>query len=215
MTIEEDQQLSNSEYWDSRYVTSNGDDPTHEWFRSFDHLLPFLSKNLLEQPGRTAQDNPKILHLGSGDSVVPAELAGRGYKDQLCVDFSPVVVDLMTERHKDIPGIEWQRVDVRDMPSVTTGSIDVAFDKGTLDAMIYGSPWSPPDEVKDNTSKYLKEVHRAMKDDGVFLYITFRQPHFMKLLLNPDNIWDMEMEVLGGGGMLDYYGYVIRKSKPQ
>lgn len=69
MTIEEDQQLSNSEYWDSRYVTSNGDDPTHEWFRSFDHLLPFLSKNLLEQPGRTAQDNPKILHLGSGDSV--------------------------------------------------------------------------------------------------------------------------------------------------
>ena len=90
--------------------------------------------------------------------VVPAELAGRGYKNQLCVDFSPVVVDLMTERHKDISGIEWQRVDVRDMPSVTTGSIDVAFDKGTLDAMIYGSPWSPPDEVKENTSNYLKEV---------------------------------------------------------
>lgn len=64
----------------------------------------------------------------------------------------------MTERHKDIPGIQWQRVDVRDMPTVTTGSIDVAFDKGTLDAMIYGSPWSPPDEVKENTSKYLKEV---------------------------------------------------------
>ncbi|CEF86947.1 hypothetical protein FGSG_11344 [Fusarium graminearum PH-1] len=215
MTIKEDQQLSNSEYWDSRYVNSNGDDPTHEWFRSFEHLQPFLGKNLLEQPGRTAQDNPKVLHLGSGDSVVPAELAGRGYKDQLCVDFSPVVVELMTERHKDIPGIEWQRVDVRDMPTVTTGSIDVAFDKGTLDAMIYGSPWSPPDEVKENTSKYLKEVYRALKDDGVFLYITFRQPHFMKLLLNPDNIWDMEMEVLGDGGTFDYYGYVIRKSKPQ
>ncbi|KAG8668148.1 hypothetical protein FPOAC1_007521 [Fusarium poae] len=215
MTIEEDQQLSNSEYWDSRYVTSNGDDPTHEWFRSFEHLLPFLGKNLLEQPGRTAQDNPKILHLGSGDSVVPAELAGRGYQNQLCVDFSPVVVDMMTDRHKDIAGIEWQRVDVRDMPTVDTGSIDVAFDKGTLDAMIYGSPWSPPDEVKENTSRYLKEVHRAMKNDGVFLYITFRQPHFMKLLLNPDNIWDMEMEVLGDGGTFDYYGYVIKKSKPQ
>lgn len=69
MTIKEDQQLSNSEYWDSRYVNSNGDDPTHEWFRSFEHLQPFLGKNLLEQPGRTAQDNPKVLHLGSGDSV--------------------------------------------------------------------------------------------------------------------------------------------------
>jgi hypothetical protein len=93
-----------------------------------------------------------------GHQVVPAELAERGYGKQLCVDFSPVVVELMTERHKDIAGIEWGRVDVRDMPSVSTGSIDVAFDKGTLDAMIYGSPWSPPDEVKENTSKYLKEA---------------------------------------------------------
>ncbi|KAH7233074.1 S-adenosyl-L-methionine-dependent methyltransferase [Fusarium tricinctum] len=212
MTIEEDQQLGYSEYWDSRYVTSKSDEPTHEWFRSFEHLLPFLSKNLLEQPGRTAKDEPKILHLGSGDSVVPAELAERGYGKQLCVDFSPVVVDMMTERHKDIAGIEWGRVDVRDMPSIDTGSIDVAFDKGTLDAMIYGSPWSPPDEVRENTSKYLKEVHRVLKADGIFLYITFRQPHFMKLLLNPDNIWNLEMETLGGGGMLDYYGYVIGKS---
>jgi hypothetical protein len=35
----------------------------------------------------------------------------------------------------------------------------------------------------------------------------------MKLLLNPDNIFDMEMEVLGDGGGFDYYGYVIRKSQ--
>jgi EEF1A lysine methyltransferase 4 len=69
MTIAEDQQLGLSEYWDSRYATSNNNDPTHEWFRSFSQVLPFLQKNLLEQPGRTAQDNPKILHLGSGDSV--------------------------------------------------------------------------------------------------------------------------------------------------
>ncbi|TVY74041.1 EEF1A lysine methyltransferase 4 [Fusarium oxysporum f. sp. cubense] len=213
MTIAEDQQLGLSEYWDSRYATSNTNEPTHEWFRSFSQVLPFLQKNLLEQPGRAAQDNPRILHLGSGDSVVPAELAERGYQKQLCVDFSSVVVDMMTERHKEITGIEWSRVDVRDMPSIATGSIDVAFDKGTLDAMIYGSPWSPPDEVKENTSKYLKEVHRALKADGVFLYITFRQPHFMKLLLNPDNIFDMEMEVLGDGGGFDYYGYVIRKSQ--
>ncbi|KAF4991635.1 hypothetical protein FDECE_13983 [Fusarium decemcellulare] len=212
MTIEEDQQLGRSEYWDGRYATSGGDEPTHEWFRSFADLEPYFRKNLFETPGRTAADNPRILHLGSGDSVVPAELAARGYRQQLCVDFSPVVVDLMTKRHENIEGIEWQQVDVRDMPSVHDKSIDVAFDKGTLDAMIYGSPWNPPSEVRDNTSRYLKEVHRTLKDDGVFLYITFRQPHFMKILLNPDDIFQMEMEVLGDEGTFDYYGYVIRKA---
>ena len=44
------------------------------------------------------------------------------------------------------------------MPDIADGSFDVAFDKGTMDAMIYGSPWSPPDEVNKNTSKYLREV---------------------------------------------------------
>lgn len=89
---------------------------------------------------------------------VPAGLEAHGYKRQLCVDFSPVVVDMMTERHKEIPGIEWRKIDVRNMVGMEDQSVDVAFDKGTLDAMIYGSPWSPPQEVKDNTSQYLKEV---------------------------------------------------------
>jgi EEF1A lysine methyltransferase 4 len=64
----------------------------------------------------------------------------------------------MTERHNTIEGIEWKHIDVRNMVGISNQSINVAFDKGTLDAMIYGSPWSPPQEVKDNTSKYMKEV---------------------------------------------------------
>ncbi|KAG8408244.1 hypothetical protein J3459_018055 [Metarhizium acridum] len=47
------------------------------------------------------------MHLGSGDSVIPVELASRGYKRQLCIDFSPTVVDLMTGRHAEVEGIEW------------------------------------------------------------------------------------------------------------
>lgn len=44
------------------------------------------------------------------------------------------------------------------MTDMETKSVDVAFDKGTLDAMIYGSPWSPPDEVLDNSGKYINEA---------------------------------------------------------
>jgi hypothetical protein len=66
----------------------------------------------------------------------------------------------MKDRHAATEGIEWRLMDVRDMQGVDDASVDVAFDKGTLDAMIHGSPWSPPQEVRDNTSAYLGEVRR-------------------------------------------------------
>lgn len=64
----------------------------------------------------------------------------------------------MSKRHGDIKGIEWRLLDVCNMDSITSGSIDVAFDKGTLDAMIHGSPWSPPQDVVDKTAAYIQEV---------------------------------------------------------
>ena len=89
---------------------------------------------------------------------MPDRLAERGYDDQLCLDFSSIVIDTMSKRHAAFKGIEWRKGDVRDMDTVGTGSIDIAFDKGTLDAMIHGSPWSPPDDVLDNTRRYIREV---------------------------------------------------------
>lgn len=64
----------------------------------------------------------------------------------------------MQLRHSDKPQVKWTVGDVRDMTDIESRSIDVAFDKGTLDAMIHGSPWSPPDEVLDNTGCYINEV---------------------------------------------------------
>jgi hypothetical protein len=64
----------------------------------------------------------------------------------------------MKSRHSDKPQVEWRVGDVRNMIEVNTESVDVAFDKGTLDAMIYGSPWSPPEEVLENSGMYMKEV---------------------------------------------------------
>lgn len=131
------------------------------------------------------------------------------------MDFSPVVVDMMTKRHAEIKGIEWKRADVRDLEMLADESVDVALDKGTLDAMIYGSCWNPPDEVKINTGRYMREVHRVLKNGGMFLYITFRQAHLIRPLLNPEGrLWDMEMQILQSEeGTFPYYGYVIRKKK--
>lgn len=119
----------------------------------------------------------------------------------------------MAKAHAQIRGIEWKWADIRNMDMIQDQSIDVAVDKGTLDAMVYGSGWNPPDEVKNNTRSYMNELHRVLKDDGLFLYITFRQPRFIQPLLNPDGtLWHLEMQELSsGGGTFPYYGYVIRK----
>ncbi len=51
------------------------------------------------------------------------------------------------------------REDLRNMGVlVADESVDVAFDKSTLDTMIYGSPWNSLDDVRENTGKYLAEV---------------------------------------------------------
>jgi hypothetical protein len=63
----------------------------------------------------------------------------------------------MRERFASDSGIEWKCADVRDLPE-PSHSVDVAFDKGTLDAMIFGSPWDPPEMVKENTGRYMDEV---------------------------------------------------------
>ncbi|KAK4616181.1 EEF1A lysine methyltransferase 4 [Fulvia fulva] len=207
---EEGKALATPQFWDSRYGKSDGESPTHEWFRTFDALKPFFEAHLFQH--RKPDSNPKILHLGSGDSTIPSDLAALGYKNQLCVDFSQVVVDLMSSCHAVDSGIEWRWADIRDMKHICAASVDVAFDKGTMDAMIHGSPWSPPDDVLNNTERYINELHRVLKDDGLFLYVTYRQPHFIRPLLNRDDIWIMEIENLATNeSSFDYYGWILRK----
>ena len=73
----------------------------------------------------------------------------------------------MRERHAPA-GIEWAWADIRDMNELKADTIDVAFDKCALDAMIHGSPWSPPDEVLENTGRYIKEVN-----DGYLVHLRY------------------------------------------
>ncbi|KAL8993898.1 MAG: hypothetical protein Q9188_007209 [Gyalolechia gomerana] len=127
------------------------------------------------------------------------------------------------EWFRSFNNLEWfldrhlfQQADVRQMDQIPSESVDVAFDKGTLDAMIYGSPWDPPDEVLDNTGRYIREVFRVLKSDTVFIYITYRQPHFIIPLLNCGGVdWDIQVDILGGSdSSFDYHGFILKKLSP-
>lgn len=68
----------------------------------------------------------------------------------------------MSLRHENVRGITWKQADIRHMDQISSESVDIAFDKSTLDAMIHGSPWDPPDEVLDNTGRYIREVRAEL-----------------------------------------------------
>jgi hypothetical protein len=71
MTVrEEDRALASPEYWDGRYAENDG----HEWFRTFADLRPFFERNLFAANGFLPQDDPYIVHFGSGDSVCDYDL---------------------------------------------------------------------------------------------------------------------------------------------
>jgi hypothetical protein len=86
--------LSTSEYWDKRYAQADGENATHEWFRSFSALLPFLQTNLFD--ARPVDQKPKILHLGSGDSVSRLKISLSG---RCLLNIRPFP---MTSQHEDI-----------------------------------------------------------------------------------------------------------------
>ncbi|KAH6675473.1 S-adenosyl-L-methionine-dependent methyltransferase [Halenospora varia] len=203
-------ELAYPKYWDERYrEQTTGETSTQsesfEWFRNFAQLRPFFEQHL-----PPSSSGCQILQLGCGNSTLTGDLHALGYTNQTSVDFSQVVIEAMKSKYADLQ-TRWEVMDVRDL-RISTGTIDVAIDKGTLDAFLHGSLWDPPDDVRENVGKYVDEVARVLKHGGEWLYITYRQPHFMKPLLERKDKWDLVVEVLGNGsGEFEYFGFIMTR----
>jgi len=89
-------------------------------------------------------------------------------------------------------------MDIRDL-KLDNSTFDVAIDKGTMDAMMTakGDVWDPPQQVVENCTKEVDEAVRVLrKPGGIFIYITFGQPHFRRrYLTRPGTI--LEIKQLG------------------
>ncbi|KAL2069602.1 hypothetical protein VTL71DRAFT_14281 [Oculimacula yallundae] len=221
-------ELSKPEFWDNRYashLSKNNEEgngasaendeqqqqqqeiPSFEWFRDYNKLRVFFRKWLPSPEG-----GETVLHLGCGNSTLTSDLYSEGYKNQISVDFSQVVIAAMSSKYAEL-GQQWTVMDVRRL-EFEDASIDVAIDKGTLDAFLHGSLWDPPEDVRVNVGEYVNQVARVLKPGGKWLYITYRQPHFMKPLLIREDKWSLEVETLvdpDGGGGFEYFGFVMTR----
>jgi SAM-dependent methyltransferase len=61
----------------------------------------------------------KILILGCGNALFSEDMYDDGYKLQLNIDISEVVIKQMIERNKDLrPDLQWKVMDITDMSTL-------------------------------------------------------------------------------------------------
>lgn len=143
------------------------------------------------------------------------ELYDRGLTDITNVDFAASCIEQMSQLYSSKSKMTWQVADIRNLDIFESNTFDVAIDKGTLDALLSykGSVWSLPDNIRKSCQQYMDEVHRVLKPKGTFLYISYRQPHFARLVID-QHYWKVDTQVLGGSsGYMEYFGYSIENNK--
>ncbi|KAK9453748.1 S-adenosyl-L-methionine-dependent methyltransferase [Dipodascopsis uninucleata] len=211
LSLSEVDRLQTKEYWDQRYQKDE-DNTTFDWFKSFDDIRQFLEKHIpwIDRP------DLRVLMLGCGNSTLSKDMYDAGCKNIANVDFSETCIKQMMKLHENKSEMSWHIMDVRDMNALEDESFDIAIDKGTLDAFLSytGSVWDIPEDIKESACKYMDETNRVLKKDGKLLYISYRQPHFAKPIINRP-YWNMSYEVLSdlSGGGFDYFGYLLDKNR--
>merc|ERR1719454_1310304 len=92
--------------------------------------------------------------------------------DITCADIADCVVKEMRARNSVArPGIKYMQCDARDMQCFSDASFDIVFDKSTMDALKCAG--------RSSTRSCSTEVHRVLKDGGLYLCVSFTDPDQM------------------------------------
>ncbi|XP_024529589.1 EEF1A lysine methyltransferase 4 [Selaginella moellendorffii] len=188
-------------YWDERFSRESH----YEWFKDYSQFQHLIHAHC-------SGKNAKILELGCGNSRMSEDMYRDGFTDITATDLSPVAVESKRRRCSDLNyGIKVLVADIMDMP-FKDASFDVVIEKGVMDVLFVdsGSPWDPEPQTRARVDATLKEVHRVLGANGVFISIAFGQPHFRRPFFEASDFeWSMEYSTFGDS--FHYYFYTLRK----
>lgn len=155
------------EYWDDRFQTEE----TYDWLLTYSHVKQYISPYL--------KPEHKILIVGCGNSTFSADLYDAGFQNIVNIDFSKIVINRMADVHKSRSHMTWLEMDMCDL-TFDDSTFDVVIDKATMDALLVdeGSVWDPEADIIASVDKMCRDISRVLSPQGVFLQISFSQPHF-------------------------------------
>ncbi|KAL7118858.1 hypothetical protein ACP275_02G027000 [Erythranthe tilingii] len=190
-------------YWDQRFAQEEH----YEWFKEYSHFRHLIIEHI--------QPTSAVLEVGCGNSQLCEELHRDGIAELTCIDLSSVAVDKMKKRllSKGYKGIKVLEADMLDLP-FEDEYFDVVIEKGTMDVLFVdsGDPWNPEPVTVSRVMAMLEGIHRVLKPHGIFISITFGQPHFRRRFFNsPTFTWSVEWRTFGDG--FHYFFYILKKGE--
>ncbi|GMT31125.1 hypothetical protein PFISCL1PPCAC_22422 [Pristionchus fissidentatus] len=196
--MESNAQYAERDYWESRFEKESH----YEWLAGFDSYKEVLLKYI----------NPaqRILHIGCGSSDLSMRLYELGFTNIANVDFSET---LIASRKKEYPEMEWICDDITTLSQITDSSYDVVLEKATIEALLVKekSVWSPSSSALRTLDAVWAAVSRVLVPQGIFLSISFTQPHFRVPALLRSPAWNVQTDLFGE--FFHFFVYVCRKGE--
>lgn len=111
-----------------------------------------------------------------------------GYTSLTNIDISRVAIDIMSERYKDKPTMQWQQMNccALDFPDET---FDAVIAKGTVDSILCGEGSTA------NIAKFCSEVSRVLKPKGVFFIVSYGIPDNRLNYLEKEDVYSWTVTV--------------------
>ena len=164
-------------YWDDRFTTEN----SFDWLLTYEQLKEFLLPHFKDEYRRA-------LVIGCGNSNFSSSLYDDNFfKDIVNIDFSDVIINKMQVNNREArPNMSWITMDMLDL-KFEPNTFDVVIDKASMDALFVdeGDVWDPNENVIISVDKMCEGISKVLKSGGIYIQISFSQPHFrMKYLLN-------------------------------
>lgn len=160
--------FSTQTYWDQKYAEK---DTIFEWLRPYSEIKDYVNQHI----DRTH----KILLPGCGNSALGPDMYQDGYKNIVNNDFSPIVIEQMAHKFKDLP-MQWDVMDITKM-TYPDNEFDTVLDKGTIDALTCAEDYD--NHIRLACTEYI----RVLKPGSVAYILSFGQPEDRLCFFNPED----------------------------
>jgi ubiquinone/menaquinone biosynthesis C-methylase UbiE len=198
-SVDEGPRYADADYWEERYEAFP---LPFDWYQTWAELQPLI--------GHFFNGTEKVLNVGCGTSPMSVDIAPF-FSSVVNIDISSVAIRQMRAAYAEHANVSWFVMDCTQM-IFPDGLFDVAFDKGTLDALFCGA------EAAHKVALTLSEVYRVLRPGGLFFEITFGVPGSRSRLFEQI---ELDWELLEPASLrneekdTEHWIYVFRKAAPR